>query len=221
MDGRRRFLSGRSPPASRPRSEHRGDALAEVELEMSCALSYALELRETTVQVQEHSLRVMRLACAIAELVAVGEGDLQSLRKGATLHEIGMVAVPPELLTRASGLSREELERVRSHAKIGAEIVRATHGTATARLVERQYDDYFALRRATLDSRELLLAGILRVADVYDAMTAPRPYQRPAPAEDKQLVLRGGSGSKFHPAAVHALLHLLRSSASAKGPPAR
>jgi response regulator RpfG family c-di-GMP phosphodiesterase len=116
-----------------------------------------------------------------------------------------MVGVPGDLLTRRAKLSSDELARVRAQARVGAEIVRASHDFATARLIERQYDDYIEIRQTTVDSREVLLSGLLRVADVYDAMTAPRPYQPPLPEAQWRQVLQLGSGSKFHPAAVYAL----------------
>jgi len=184
--------------------------LSEVELEISCALNFALELRETRAQIVEHSSRVTAIASEIGQILTTREGELQSLRTAARLHEIGMVAVPTELLTRAARLSTSELDRVRTHATIGAEIVAPIHGPATARIIEHQYTDYTALRETLSDEREILLAGILRVADVYDAMTSPRPYQPPVAEERWRRVLRAGSGTKFHPAAVYALLHIVR-----------
>src|SRR5688500_4358442 len=185
----------------------------DVEGELAAALSLALERRETSSYIVGHSSRVAKLACSIAELVELRTSEMDALRMASQLHEIGMIGVPSDLLLRPSRLTPVELQRVRSQASIGAEIVKSTHGTTAARLIERQYTDYAELRRSTVDSRELLLAGILRVADVFDAMVDPRPYQEPVPEERWRQVLRVGSGSRFHPAAVYAILHLIRSPA--------
>lgn len=182
---------------------------------MTMTFARTLEMRATTSQIVAHSQRVADLVGAIAELVEVPPAEQERLRLAAQLHEIGMVGVPSDLLTRQTRLSPAELESVRAQARVGAEMVRVSHHPETARLIERQYDDYRYLRRSTLDSRELLLAGILRIADVYDAMVAPRPYQEPVPEARRRQVLRIGSGTKFHPAAVFALLHLVDNSPEA------
>lgn len=195
-----------------PFSSRRGTAAGSARLrsEMASTLMFALGTRETTLHILQHSTRVAALACAIAERVSATEREVEELGTAAGMHEIGMLSVPPDLLLRRSRLSPDELERVRGHAAVGAEIVRPLHGDRAARLVERQYEDYDALRRRTRDSRELLLAGILRLADVFDAMKEPRPYQAPVPDAGWRYIVHAGSGSKFHPAAVYALFHLLR-----------
>jgi HD-GYP domain-containing protein (c-di-GMP phosphodiesterase class II) len=210
MERKNRFLTRWSPPQRPPRACEARTDLSEVELEIACALNFALELRETRSQILAHSARVTGIACGIGEIVTASETELQWLQTAAQLHEIGMVAVPTDLLTRSTRLSPAELERVRSHAVIGAEIVRPIHGPSTATIIERQYADYEALQALVADDREILLAGILRVADVYDAMTSPRPYQLPVAESRWRHFLRCGSGTKFHPAAVYALLHVLR-----------
>lgn len=206
MERKRKFSAvWRAPTNFRISSEGSPDG-GDIESEMAAALAQALEGRATTSQIVAHSRRVARVACAIGDMVGLEADELDRLRRAAQLHEIGMVGVPAQLLTRKAGLSPAELAQVRAQARVGAEIVNAAHGSATARLVERQYDDYTAVRAETADTRELLLTGLLRVADVFDAMTAPRPYQSPLPEHQWRQVLRLGSGSKFHPAAVFALL---------------
>lgn len=205
MDRKRRYFVPRESQAGRSEEEK---SLQEVETAMAMTFARTLELRTTTPQIVAHSRRVSELAAAIGDLVEVTGGEKERLRLAAKLHEIGMVGVSADLLTRNSRLSPSELESVRAQARVGAEMVKVSHDPETARLIEWQYDDYRYLRRYILDSRELLLAGILRIADVYDAMVAPRPYQEPVPESRRRQVLRIGSGTKFHPAAVFALLHL-------------
>ena len=207
MERRKRFFGPWKPPTQfRIAASGRFTELAEIEHAMSTALAQALEGRTTTSQVVEHSRRVANTACTLGALVELREEEQERLRRAAQLHEIGMLAVPSDLLTRRSPLSPGELERVRSHARIGAEIVRVAYDERTALLVERQYEDYVDLRRRVTDTRELLVCGLLRAADVFDAMTTPRPYQDPVPEQRRRQVLQMGSGTKFHPAAVFALL---------------
>lgn len=215
MDRKRRYFMRWDPPARWKALPDEERSVADVETAMTITFARTLELRTTTSQIVAHSQRVSDLVAAISELVEVRGAEQERLRLAAQLHEIGMVGIPADLLTRRSRLSPAELESVRSQARVGAEMVRVSHDPETARLIERQYDDYRYLRRSTLDSRELLLAGILRIADVYDAMVIPRPYQEPVPESRRRQVLRIGSGTKFHPAAVFALLHLVDNSPEA------
>lgn len=178
----------------------------DLERRMKEALLGTLERRDTMAYVLAHSRRVARVAVALGRLVDLSEEELTRLRTSAELHEIGMVGIPSNLMTRRGGLSSSELQLVRAHARLGAEMVRATHDPKTSRLIEHQYQDYDDLRRSMTDTRELLLCGILRVADVYDAVTAPRPYQQPLAEQEWKALMRIGSGTKFHPAAVLALL---------------
>lgn len=208
MERKKGFFSVWSPPPHLlVGGGGRNEELASIEFEMAAVLAQALEARTTTPQILEHSRRVAKVATALGEMVSLRADEAERLHRAAQLHEIGMVGVPAGLLLRPNRLTPGELEQVRAHARMGAEIVRATHDLPTARLIERQYADYEDVARLTCDSRELLLSGLLRVADVYDAMTTPRPYQESLPGDQWRQVLQVGSGSKFHPAAVFALLH--------------
>jgi HD-GYP domain-containing protein (c-di-GMP phosphodiesterase class II) len=176
---------------------------------MAQTLSFALELRDPAMRIAGHCARVAMRAVAIAEELGVPHAEVEVLRHAAELHEVGIVSVPGELLHRPGPLSRSELERVRAHAWVGAEIVRSVYSPAIARLVEHQYDDYATLAVGKwVSGRELLLVGVLRVADVLDAMTVPRAYQEPLSREHRADVLRQGALSRFHPVAVETALRL-------------
>lgn len=170
-------------------------------------VSFGLEVREAELEIVEHCALVSILCGSLGRLVDLPESEAYVLQTAAQLHEVAMFAVPAELLLKSTPLSPEELETVRRQAKASAELAAIMHHPRVARLIEHQYDDYAALSDRLPES-DLLLAGILRVADVVAAVTRPRHYQDPLPLEARALMLESGAGTRFHPLAVRCALQL-------------
>lgn len=204
----------RRPVANKRASDFRAPNALDVELldtqmEISSALMYAVEMREYQFNVVSHCARVSLTATWLARQVGVRGDDLHDVQLAARMHEVGMITVSPKLVRKRGALTPEELDQIRAQARVGAEIARTMQRPLAALMIENQYTDYETLaRRFSRDSREFLLIGILRVADVFDAMKRPRPYQSPLPEDRRLEILQAGSGTKFHPAAVEALLHV-------------
>ncbi|HEX2092671.1 MAG TPA: HD domain-containing protein [Longimicrobiaceae bacterium] len=197
---RTRLPEPRVPHPLMPRAE-------DTQIDLAAALTFALYAIEPRLHVGAHCARVAARLAWLAEVEGFGESELRALVRAAELHEVGMVAVPVELLENPDPLTPAELARIRAQAWIGAEIVRKTEGDLTAWLIQHQYTDYEVLRaRFPVESTELLLAGLFRVADVTDALTEPRPYQRRLPEHRRLDVLFSGIGTRFHPEAVRALV---------------
>lgn len=179
----------------------------KVERTMATAVVFAMGVQDSQLSVMDHSARVALVAEWIAKRAGIHDADRYILQLAARLHELGMFAVPPELLHRPAPLSTEELETVRSQARMSAEVARLVHPPRVADLIENQYEDHRRLARGNrLEDRQLFLAGILRVADVYAAVTWPRPYQDPMPTEFRDELLQRGAGTQFHPLAVESAL---------------
>lgn len=182
------------------------DETTRVSRTAASTLLFGMELRDRELRIFEHSALVSVLADSLARRLEVSEADAHILRTAARLHELGMFAVPAELLTRAAPLSAAELERVRAQAELSAEVAAVMHHPRTARLIRHQYDGYERLRALGFPPADLLLAGILQVADVLAAVTLPRPYQSPLPWGERARVLESGVGTRFHPLAVQSAL---------------
>lgn len=207
MTRRRRFFPWtRQPPV--PDAPSGAERLTdETELEMMCALTFSLRVRDPYLGLVKHCTRVAMLVDRLADALELDDEARDDVRAAARLHEIGMVAVPLELVYRAGRLTTSELDRVRRQAEVGAEIVATTHEPRTARVIRNQYLDFEALEREVpRGSEDLLLSGILRVADVVDAILNPRPYQSAHPRGYCKAVLERGAGTRFHPTVVAPLL---------------
>jgi response regulator RpfG family c-di-GMP phosphodiesterase len=179
------------------------------QLEMGTALIFGLEQRNARLRFVEHCARVAQLVARMAGTFLLRDAERADLYAAAQLHEIGMIAVPTELIESPEPLDERSLARLRGQASVGAEILRTTHTTRTCMLVEHQYTDFDEIRlRFRAGSREVLLAGILRAADALDTMLHPRPYQADLDPALPPLILRSGRGTNFHPQAVESLLHI-------------
>lgn len=211
MNEFRRFLS--RILLDRPRPENFRSVVDEerdlTERALATALVFGLSVRDAALGVIDHSARVALVAERIAERAGIHDADRYVLQLAARLHELGMFAVPSDLLGRRAPLDASELDTVRGQARISAEVARLVHPPRVAGLIEHQYDDYRAIAEGTeLEDRDVLLAGILRVADVFAAVTWPRPYQDPMPAEFREELLQSGAGTRFHPRAVRSAMEL-------------
>ncbi len=183
------------------------EELANTEFELNHALRVALRTREPVRQLVAHATRVLVLVDWLSSELGIGETEFEHLQCAAQLHEIGMIAVPMRLLQDPGPLTAPELERVREQASYGAEIVRGYHSPRTAQIIESQYLDHAELAsRFPEKSTDLLLAGILRIADVFDTMGYPRPYQRAWTVEERVLELQTGMGQRYHPVVADAFL---------------
>jgi HD-GYP domain-containing protein (c-di-GMP phosphodiesterase class II) len=184
--------------------------LERARLGIATVALFRLETPEPGPGFFEHSARVAVISERIAAALAVPAPAREGLVQAACLHEVGMVAVPEDLVRRPAPLRDEELQRVRAQAMIGAELVRAMYDARIAELVANQYRDYSELVHDYECPELCQLAGILRVADVIDAVTCPRPYQDAMRVAEIVELLERGAGTRFHPGAVAAALGILR-----------
>ncbi len=183
--------------------------IADTKLEMATAFSVAIEASNHRIGFVEHSARVAMLVDELAKLLSVDESGRQDLKSAAQLHEIGMTAIPVELVENTARLDNDSVQRIRDQALISAEIARASQSARTVRLIEEQYTDFSEIRRRyPVASIEVLLAGVLHVADAFDAVTNPRPYQFDLPATGRLNLITAGQGTRFDPRAVEVLVEL-------------
>ena len=177
--------------------------------EMVQALARTIGARD--VYMNGHCERVSEMCRKIALVLNVSDERTRLMVNAAQLHELGKISVPVELLHKTEPLDAAELERIRGHFKVGAEIVRGVPSLQPlAPVIEHLGTDHADLAtHVAPDSPDYLLIGILRVVDVWDAMTHERAY-RPAMSRGYwEPLLRDGAEDRFHPAAVAALFRVL------------
>ncbi len=151
---------------------------------------------------QGHCERVADLACALAARSGMDEQSLFWFRIGALLHDVGKLVIPAEVLNKASNLSDDEWEIVRSHPSAGVEMLAEVDFPWDVRpLVESHHERWDGAGYPHgLKGEEIpLVARMLCIADVYDALTSERSYKRGMSHADAIEAMRLEVGKQFDP----------------------
>jgi len=154
-----------------------------------------------------HQRRVSRLAAAMALQMGLGEERAEGLRVAGLLHDVGMVNIPAEILSRPGRLSTLELELVKAHTRAGYEILEAIHFPWRVAEIALQHHERLdgSGYPVGLGGDEIVLeARILAVADVVEAMASHRPYRAALGLEAALAEVRGGAGVRYDAGAVAA-----------------
>ena len=189
------------------RIEEHASETRETLLGAMAALSFALEARD--VYTAGHSRRVADIALAIGKKLALTQDELEDLRWGCLVHDIGKVAVDRVILNKPDKLSAKEYEHVMTHTTIGANIVESViKNKRMIEIVEHHHDHYDGNGpQQKLQGEEIpLLARIVAVADAYDAMTSARPYRAAWYKESAIAEIKWEIGKQFDPVVVNAFL---------------
>ena len=156
-----------------------------------------------------HAARVAELAETIARRLGWSDERLDDVRLGAALHDVGKVALRPEILQKSGTLTPEEIAHVQAHPIEGVWLIAGVRSLVRALPYvlfhhERWDGGGYPTRRA---GAEIPLEGrILAVADAFDAMTSPRPYRAALTLELALEEVARCAGSQFDPGIAEAFL---------------
>lgn len=173
------------------------------------SLAQALDARDAYTA--GHSRRVSEYSYAIAKAMSVPEQDLDTIRVGALLHDLGKIGISDLVLQKPGRLTPEENELIRQHPVIGKRILENVQGLeAYLGIVELHHEnlDGTGYPHGLKGEETPLLARIVKVADAYDAMTSDRPYRRGKSHGEAIAVLRSVCGSEMDPVVVEAFARL-------------
>ena len=141
-----------------------------------------------------HSDRTSVIATSIGAALGLDDDELSDLRYGALLHDIGKLAVSSRILDKPSSLTDAEFERVKEHPLFTQwvlERVSCFEALAPVAAAHHERLDGSGYPRG-LDAYTLTLPmRVLAVADVYEALTADRPYRQALPEDEALEIMRG------------------------------
>lgn len=160
-----------------------------------------------------HQKRVARIAGAIARKLGWSDERIQVLSLAATVHDIGKMAVPSEILTKPSRLTDLEMQMVRGHAEAGYQILKdIPFPWPIAEIVHQHHErlDGSGYPRGLKGEQISEEARVVAVADTIEAMAAHRPY-RPAKGLDAAMKeIQAQAGIQLDPKIVEAAFELLK-----------
>jgi PAS domain S-box-containing protein len=181
------------------------------------ALEHSIQLISETVERRDpytagHQRRVAELCVHIAREIGLDEQRTRGLRLAATIHDLGKIGIPAEILSKPSRLSAAEFALIKEHSQIGYEILKdVSFPWPIAEMVLQHHErlNGSGYPRGLVGDAILIEARILTVADTVEALTTHRPY-RPSLGIDFALKeILNGRGTLFDPTVVDACTKII------------
>lgn len=159
-----------------------------------------------------HCVNVCILSLALGKQMGLEKADLEDLGTGAILHDIGKMLVPDAVLNKPGKLTDDEFVIMKSHAELGGNMLCGAKINKAALLVATQHHERYdgsGYYKGLAKNGIHLYARIAAVADVYDAMTSIRVYQKGLTPEEALKRLYLMRGTHFQPEIVERFIRCL------------
>ncbi len=188
-----------------------GDKVVTAYKQTVQAISNTIEYRDPYTAGHQH--RVAELCVAIANELGWDEDRIEGLRLGASIHDIGKIGIPAEILNRPGRLTANELSMIKTHSDIGWEIIKdIDFSWPVGQIVLQHHErlDGSGYPKGLKGNEIIMEARILAVADVVEAINSHRPY-RPSKGIDIALKeIEKNKATFYDPAVVEACLNLFK-----------
>ena len=205
-----RKLEGRHAGCVRELEEARR-VLQDTVTDVIAALVAAIEMKDKYAY--GHSLREAGYAVALAQAMRLPKQQVEDIRRGALIHDIGMIFVSPRIIHKPVELAEDEFEAVKKHAALGAAVVSKVHLLRdVAKIVRHHHERYdgSGYPDGLADDHIPLGARVVAVADAFEAMTEERPYRRMLTLDKALAELERHAGGQFDPRVMKTFVSLVR-----------
>src|SRR3954470_16044526 len=183
-----------------------GEADSARKVELLHELGAALDAQDPYLD--GHSRRVARYVTMIARRMDLPEEQVERAKAAATIHDVGKLRVPEEVVHKPGRLTEAEFELMKQHAAAGGVMVECLGDPGLAAAVRGHherwdgsgYPDGLAWERIPVEAR------IISVADTFDAITSARPYRAATPHDKALKVIAAEAGRQLDPEAARAFI---------------
>ena len=174
------------------------------------AWSHALELRE--YETKGHTQRVTEMTVDFVRILGLGEAELVNVRRGARLHDIGMLGIPERILLKPETLTEDELTIVRKHPMLGYEQLATVEFLKPALDIVRYHHEKWdgtGYPYGLQGEQIPLTARLFALVDVWDSLCSDRPFRKGWPEDKVKAHIHDRAGKHFDPDLAEKFLKLL------------
>jgi putative two-component system response regulator len=194
--------------------------LEELEEAESVITSLALTIEARDPYTAGHCVRLAACAMAFGDRLGLNPDEQKALRLGGFLHDLGKIAVPDGVLLKAGPLNADERRLMETHPAAGDRLVLPMRTLGLVRPIIRHHHERWDGRGYPdrLGGEEVpLLARLMAIVDVYDALCTQRPYKSPFGEEVAlKSLYEGARTGQFDPELVRVFLELRQASADGR-----
>jgi putative two-component system response regulator len=168
-----------------------------------------------------HSQAVSELCLIVGKQLGLPPKELEDLRWAALLHDVGKIAVDPDILNKPTELTPSEYRHIMTHAIIGPKLVKPFVNDNVIKIISHHHDHYdgTGLEQSVRGKDIPLGARIVAVADAYQAMISDRPYRRAMSVQEAIDELLWYSGSQFDPIIANIIINIIQNRVKATQKP--
>jgi putative two-component system response regulator len=193
------------------------EKVEEQKIEMRRLFLGAIEALVSALEAKDeytagHSRRVTEMALAAGKELGLSTQDMEDLRWGSLLHDVGKIAIREDIQNKLDPLTSEEYEHIMTHPQTGARIVQPVVNGTISQMIEHHHDRYDAttLHHVAGGNATPLGARIIAVADAFDAMISDRPYRAAMSIAEAVEEIKRCAGTQFDPVVVGAFLRMVQ-----------